>query len=167
MLAVHFREFQQLFLVAPLRNGQCDAVERQFNVVCHNDFLRLAAQFLPYLHDGDRQDLVLVFMQFFLEFKGERLVYIAVGHMYIVHEGDILVVGHSKHVHIVDGMAHHLALGAEIIEQYILPLYLFRLFETQFFGKLLHLLKEHFLHLARVSFQYFACLLDVLHIFLV
>ena len=121
-----------------------------------------------YLGDGLQEQFLVALVQFSLVFVGERLVYRAVCDVHIVHERVALVViiVYCKDVNVRDCMAHHLALGAELLHQQVLLLQFFGVLKAQFLGGFLHLSKEMVRHLARVSFQYLACTVYHLAVFL-
>ena len=80
--------------------------------------------------------------------------------MDIVDEGHLFVAGDGEDVDVVDGMTDHLALADEGVEGDVFPFHLLRLLETEFVGELQHLVSELFEHLAGVTLEDFACLLD-------
>ena len=80
--------------------------------------------------------------------------------MYIVDErrAVCVVVHDGEHVHIGDGMAHNLTLGAEILYKQVLLLQFLRLLKLQFGCFLLHLFEHMLRELARVALQNLPCL---------
>ena len=73
--------------------------------------------------------------------------------MYIVDERRAVgvVVHNSEHIHVGDGMAHNLTLGAEILYKQVLLLQLLRFLKLQFGCFLLHLFEHMLRELARVT----------------
>lgn len=58
-------------------------------------------------------------------------------------------------------MAHHLALGAELLHEEILLLQRLRVLKAHLLGSALHIVPNHAQELSRVAFQYLACRLHV------
>ena len=169
LTAVHFRQLEQMALVAPLRHGEGDVAELPRQFERHYYFACRALKTLANLGNGVNEQLFARFIELTLIFKGETLVDGAVLYMNIidVRVARRLVVNNAENIDIGNGVAHHLAAAHEALEQHIAPLDLLGLLELERCRQLLHLLIQQLAQLARIALEDFACLADTFHIIIV
>ena len=142
LLAVHFAQIQQRFFVTPLRYGQGHPLDAYVYWCFKDDFIGLAIHFFPDLQYGQGHDFVVTLIQFLFEFKCLCLIDAPVCHMQVIDVCRFLVGCQRKNIHIIDGLAHHFAFGAEVFKQQIFLFDDFSLFKPHFFCQLLHLLQQ-------------------------
>ena len=123
LTAVHFRQLEQMALVAALRHCEGDVAELPRQLERHYHFARRALETLANLGNGVNEQLFARFIELTLIFKGETLVDGAVLDMNIidVRVARRLVVNNAENIDIGDGVAHHLAAAHEALEQHIAP----------------------------------------------
>ena len=100
LLAVHFAKFEQMFLVASLRNEELCLVQLPLHIERNDDFLGLAIEAFAYFGDSRQQQFAVGFVEFSFVFEGETLVYAAVLHVYVIDKSRtvVLVVDNREHV---------------------------------------------------------------------
>ena len=158
------REVEQVTFVASLRHGDCDAFQLHLDGERHDDFARTALVSLPHLHDAQCQHVGRFFVHALCIFEGEGLVDTSVGHVQVVDECRMFVVGYREHVDVVVVSGYHLALFAEFECQVILAFQFLCFLKSHLGGQLLHLLHEFGTYSARVSFEYLAHFGHTLHV---
>ena len=158
------REVEQVTFVASLRHGDCDAFQLHLDGERHDDFARTALVSLPHLHDAQCQHVGRLFIHALCIFEGEGLVDASVGHVQVVDECRMFVVGYGEHVDIVVISGYHLAFFAELECQVVLAFQFLCFLKSHLGSQLLHLLHEFGTYSACVSFQYLAHFGHTLHV---
>ena len=135
LLAVHFREFEQMFFLSSLRNGVLCPFDVPFDVDGYDDFLRRATESFSDFRYGECEKFAVCFLQFSFVFDGESLVDASVCDVQVVDESVVVVVvvGDAEDVDVVDGVADDFAFGAVVFNADDLLLDVFSFLESQLF----------------------------------
>ena len=143
--------------VAALRNEELGILHLEVKRKGDNDFFGRAVEAFTDLRNGFIQEFFIGFIEFPLVFVREALVDCTVLYMNIIDEGILpcVIIYNREYIDICNRMAYDFTFCCEIIESHVTLFAQFCFLESQFFSIFLHLLFEHVLYLARVSFQYF------------
>ena len=157
-----------MLLVAPLRNEKLRVAQFPLHLERYDNLFRLTAEPFPYLRYGLRKQVLVALVEFAFILVGEALVNGSVLYVNIINVRVLLVVviRYGEHVHVVDGVAHHLALRHEVLQQQITFLQPFSLFKLHELRVGHHALVDPFRQFASVTFEHLLGLSYVLKIIL-
>ena len=167
LLYVEQRKVEQFLAVAALRHDEGDALQVDVHGEGHYNLLRLTLVALAHLHDAQREQLLARLVHLLLILEGEGLVDGSVGDVQVVDEGAAVVLLDGEHVHVVDDVAHHLALLAEALQGIVLALQLHGLLEAHLLAQAAHLVHQATAQLLGVATQDFPDFTDLFHVFIV
>ena len=130
LLHVQFRKVEKLLLVAPQRNGLFGHFIGNVDVKRHHNFARGAAVAVAHFNDAQGKQFLVRFIEPLFVLKGKGLVNAAILYVQIVDESQFLVGFDVEHVDVVQHGRHHLAFGAEILDEFVALLHLLRLLKA-------------------------------------
>ena len=132
----------------------------------HDNFFTFTAVALPHFDNSCSQQLFLWLVEALGVFKCKGLSNATIRDVKVINVCYLFVVLYIEYIDVMEGVADHLALASIVVEEDVLLLQCFSLFELKLCSVFLHLLHQLSLYLGCVSLKDFLSLSYVLHVFL-